>query len=104
MTLNGQQVATLIKMAEELDEDGNQELAQTLDSIAYKFVAAAEKEEKEESSGFALSGKQKAAIRALQKAAERCDKVFGNKIPKSCRKISNLVDDMLDECSKCELD
>ena len=104
MTLKRAEVEALLNLSEQYDNEGNIEQAEALHVAAMKIVEAAEKEQKEESEGFALSGKQKSAIKGLQKAAERADKVFGNKIPKSCRKISSLVDDLLEECTKCELD
>ena len=90
-------------MAEQAELEGNENEAAALTAIAHKMVAAAEKDKKEEGSP-ALSGKQKACIRGLLKAAERADKVFGNKIPRNCRKISNLVDDLIEECNACDLD
>ncbi len=104
MTLKTAEIENLLRMSEEQDEAGNTEQAEALHIAALKMVVAAEKDKKEESAGFGFSGKQKSAIKGLLKAAERADKVFGNKIPRSCRKISSLVDDLIEECEKCDLD
>lgn len=103
MLFSKAELESMVRTADRLDQQGLTEEAKQVDLAISRLVEAAKKEEEEESSSFAFSGKQKSALKGLHKAAERADKVFGNKIPKNCRKISNLVDDLLEELAKCDL-
>jgi hypothetical protein len=97
------EVTQLLKMAEKFDEEGKLEEAASLVATANRLIEAA-KEDEDDKEVAGLSNKQKAALRAFKNAAERVTKVFGNRIPRSCKELDNLAESVLKACESCDLD
>lgn len=105
--ISREEIASMVKMANNLDEAGHVAEAAALDSTIQKLVLAAEKakekEDEEEKEAAGLSNKQRAALKAFRTSAERVTKVFGNRIPRSCKKLDDLAEQVLEACETCDL-
>ena len=96
------EIASLVKMAEKYDEEGDTEAAKQLDITIAKLVQAAKDEEKEES-GPKITGAQVRAIKAMRKAAQQCEKAFSRGAPRgACRKLDDLAEQVLAACVECD--
>ena len=100
------ELATLIKIAQKLDDEGRTDEARQLDSMIMRMAAEEEKEEKEEKSR-AMSGKAKAKFRAVKKACESlcaADLDYRGEHKAACRKVEMLCEEILDVLKDCSFD
>ena len=104
MTIHLAEVKSLLELADRLDQEGKTDEAASLHIAAQKLVQAAAKDEEDEKEGGKLSAKQKAALKAFQNSAQRVSRVFGNRIPRSCKKLDDLAEQVIEACSTCDLD
>lgn len=107
MTAIKHEIEQLVKMASKFDDQDRLEESASLMALASQLVAKAAKEEEEEEAeekeAGKLSGKQLASLRALKNSCERVARVLGNRIPRSCRKVDHMVEDLLAELKNCDL-
>jgi len=104
MIMNKSELDVLIKIADKLDSENREEEAKAVDFAIAKLAAAAEKEDEEEKDVGGLSGKQKAALKALKTVCERVTKVLGNRIPRSCKKLDDKCEEILEVMKGMDLD
>lgn len=104
MKIHLAEVENLLNLSEKMDEEGRTEEAAVLHLAAQKLVQAAKEDEDEEKEVAGLSGKQKAALRALKNCSERVTKVFGNRIPRNCKAVDSHCEDILELLKGMDLD
>lgn len=101
------ELATLIKIAQKLDDEGRTEEARQLDVMIMRMAAEEEKEEKEEKGAREMSGKAKAKFRAVKKACESlcdADLDYRGQHKAACRKVEMLCEEILEALKDCSLE
>jgi hypothetical protein len=102
MSLNNK-VANLLTLAEQFESEGKLDHAASLYATAAKMVEEEEEKEEKDVKG-GMSGKQKAALRALLSTCERVTKVMGDRIPRRVKKIDDKCEEIIELMKSIDLD
>lgn len=96
----------LLKVAQQLDDEGRLNEAKAIDSVILRMAKEKEEEEKESTSRN-MSGKAKAKFRAVSKACESlcsADLDYRGAHKKECRKVEMLCEEILEALKECSFD
>ena len=105
MSFKKAEIETLVELANRLDAEEKTDQAMVVDAAIAKLIkSAAEEEEEEKEATSGLTSKQKSALKALHNAADRVTRVFGNRIPRNCKKLDDLAEQVLEACKNVDLD